>query len=101
MKKCVSLSAQQKGAHLEERAEQITWQSDTLPWQRGEGGMWQEGAEEGGGRKRRSVCEGGTTKHTVSCIWLLMKKMKLLSGSTRGKTVSGEEILGDLCNYFF
>lgn len=47
--------AQQKGAHLEERAEQIARQSDTLLWQRGEGGMWQGGsrgrAEEGGGAR--------------------------------------------------
>ena len=48
--------AQQKGAHLEERAEQIARQSDTLLWQRGEGGMWRGGsrgrAEEGGGGAR-------------------------------------------------
>lgn len=38
---------QQRGAHLEERAEQIAWQTVRLPRQPGEGGMQQEAAGEG------------------------------------------------------
>lgn len=48
------------GAHLEERAEQIAWQTVTLPRQRGEGGMQQEAAGEGGRKwKRRRRKERG------------------------------------------
>lgn len=56
MKKYVShrqAAAQQKGAHLEERAEQPAWQTVALPRQRGEGGLQQEGAKDGGRRQRR------------------------------------------------
>lgn len=68
MEKCVSLSAtndkQQKGAHLEERAEQIARRSDMLPWQRNEGGMWRQGGEGGEGGR-----EGG--REEAHCIMQL------------------------------
>ena len=84
--------AQQKGAHLEERAEQIARQSDTLLWQRGEGGG---GGGGGGGRGEEG---GGGEGGGGGVQWSTLRHLK---NENEKKKKNGEKILEDFCRHVF